>query len=273
MFGRRDNSNAARSAVSILEVTYHATVRSVQNANGNAIVALFLSISQTLLLVAVFYMMFAVLGLRSAAVRGDFVLYLLSGIFLYITHVRTVSSVMGAEPATSGMMNHAPMNTAIAILAAAFGALYIQVLSLIVVLAIYHSAITPIMIEDPAGAFYCFFLAWAFGVVMGIIFYSLKPWAPGVVQLLALFYRRANMIASGKMFLANTLPGYMLAMFDWNPLFHMIDQSRGFTFINYNPHFSSISYPAYVIAVLLVIGLMLEFYTKRQSSASWGARR
>jgi hypothetical protein len=31
---------------------------------------------------------------------------------------------------------------------------------------------------------------------------------------------------------ANTMPYFMLAMFDWNPLFHLIDQARGFTFIN-----------------------------------------
>ena len=30
----------------------------------------------------------------------------------------------------------------------------------------------------------------------------------------------------------------MLTIFDWNPLFHTIDQARGFTFINYNPHYS-----------------------------------
>ena len=74
------------------------------------------------------------------------------------------------------------------------------------------------------------------------------------------------------MFVANTLPAYMLAMFDWNPLFHTIDQARGFIFINYNPHFSSISYPIYVSLVCLVIGLMGESYTRRHASASWSAR-
>jgi ABC-type polysaccharide/polyol phosphate export permease len=81
------------------------------------------------------------------------------------------------------------------------------------------------------------------------------------------------MIASGKMFLANSLPGYMLAMFDWNPLFHSIDQARGFAFINYNPRYSSWEYPLWVGLVLLMIGLMGEFYTRRHASISWNARR
>jgi ABC-type polysaccharide/polyol phosphate export permease len=41
-------------------------------------------------------------------------------------------------------------------------------------------------------------------------------------------YQRANMIASGKMFIVNTRPPFMLTMFDWNPLFHCIDKARGF---------------------------------------------
>ena len=55
------------------------------------------------------------------------------------------------------------------------------------------------------------------------------------------------MIASGKMSVANTLPSFMLAMFDWNLLFHAIDPARGFAFINYNPHNGSIVYPINVL--------------------------
>ena len=71
------------------------------------------------------------------------------------------------------------------------------------------------------------------------------------------------MIASGKMFVANSLPSFMLAMFDWNPLFHSIDQARGFAFINYNPRYSSWEYPLWVGLVLLMIGL----YWRRPRSA------
>ncbi len=114
-------------------------------------------------------------------------------------------------------------------------------------------------------------LAWFTGIAVGIVFLALKPWAPKAIPMIANIYQRANMIASGKMFLANTLPGYMLAMFDWNPLFHEIDQARGFIFLNYNPHFSSITYPVVVSVVLLVLGLMGESFTRRHASASWSA--
>jgi ABC-type polysaccharide/polyol phosphate export permease len=86
-------------------------------------------------------------------------------------------------------------------------------------------------------------------------------------------YTRANMIASGKMFVANKLPATMIVFFDWNPLFHTIDQARGYAFINYSPHNSSSLYPLYVSLALLMVGLMGEFYTRKHASMSWGARR
>ena len=88
-----------------------------------------------------------------------------------------------------------------------------------------------------------------------------------------MIYMRANMIASGKMFVANNMPTYMLDMFNWNPLFHTIDQGRGFIFLNYNPHYSSIAYPIKVTLACLMIGLMGEFYTRKHASASWSAGR
>ena len=84
---------------------------------------------------------------------------------------------------------------------------------------------------------------------------------------------RMNMFFSGKLFVANALPPFMLKMFDWNPLFHLIDQCRGFVFRNYFPRVTSWEYAVWVGIVLLMIGLMAEFYTRRQVSKSWFARR
>ncbi|MEQ3630183.1 MAG: ABC transporter permease, partial [Sulfitobacter sp.] len=42
---------------------------------------------------------------------------------------------------------------------------------------------------------------------------------------------------------------------------------------NYNPRYSSWEYPLWVGLVLLMIGLMGEFYTRRHASISWNARR
>lgn len=259
-------------AVSLLEVIYHATVRHLRKSHSNAVVGLLLNMMQTMMLVAVFFFMFSVLGLRGAALRGDFLIYIMTGIFLYMTHVKTLGSVVSSEGPTSPMMQHAPMNTLVAIISAALSELYIQVLSVVLVLYIYHIGFKPLEFENMAGAFGMLLLAWFSGIGVGLNFLALKPWFPKFVGVASQLYTRANMIASGKMFVANTLPFTLLAMFSWNPLFHIIDQARGFAFINYNPHYSNWVYPLVVATTLLMVGFMGESYTRKHASISWGAR-
>ncbi|MAQ86046.1 MAG: ABC transporter permease [Maritimibacter sp.] len=271
MFQQRPRQTTLQSAIAIVELIYHATVRNIRKSHGNAVVGLLMSIMQTVILVAVFWVMFAILGLRGNAIRGDFLLYIMSGIFLFLTHNKAVSAVLGSEGPTSPMMQHGPMNTTIAIASAAIGTLYIQTLALVVVLFVYHVAFTRIDILHPVAAYGMVLLSWFSGCAVGLVFLAMKPWAPNFVNIGSQIYTRANMVASGKMFVANTMPTYMLAMFDWNPLFHCIDQARGFVFLNYNPHYSSVSYPIILSLVLIMIGMMGEFYTRKHASRSWGA--
>lgn len=273
MFRAERSNSTLGSTFGLLELIYHATVRSIRKSHGNAVIGLLMNVMQTVILVITFYVMFSVLGMRSSAIRGDFLLYIMSGIFLFLTHTKAMGAVFGAEGATSAMMNHAPMTTAVSISAAALGALYIQVLSVTVVLYIYHAAVNPIEIYNWVGAMAMLLLSWFTGVAIGLLLLAAKPWAPEVVSIIQTVYSRANMIASGKMFLANTLPHKMLVLFDWNPLFHTIDQARGYIFINYNPHFSDWTYALYVGLALIMVGLMAEFYTRQYASLSWGARR
>ena len=257
----------------ILELIYHSVVRSVRKTHNNAFLAIGLNLLQAVIFVATFYVMFSLLGLKGAAIRGDFLLYIMSGIFIFLTHTKVLGAVVGSEGPASPMMQHAPMNTIIAIASAALGSLYIQVLSLSLILFIYHVAYQPLVIGQPAAAFGMLMIAWFTGVSLGVVLLAIKPWYPQFVSVFSTIYQRANMVASGKMFVANTLPGYMLAMFDWNPLFHCIDQARGFIFINYNPQYTNWEYALWVSIILLMIGLMGEFYTRRHASVSWGARR
>jgi len=271
------NTRKPRTSIGVVfamsEVIYHAIVRSVRKTHNNAFVAIGVNLMQAVIFVMAFYVMFSVLGLRGATIRGDFLIYIMTGIFLYMTHTKSMSAVMGAEGPSSPMMQHAPMNTIVSIVSAAVGALYIQVLSLFLILFIYHVGFTPFYIDDPYGAFAMLLVAWFTGVALGLVLLALKPWFPTFVSIFSTIYQRANMIASGKMFVANTLPGFMLAMFDWNPLFHAIDQARGYAFINYNPRYSSWEYAMLVGVILIMIGLMGEFYTRRHASISWNARR
>jgi len=273
MFQPQIQKTTTRTFFGMAELIYHSIVRDVRKTHSNAVVGLLMNMMQTVVFVLTFYAMFFFLGMRGAAIRGDFLLYIMLGIFLFMCHTKAVSAVVGSEGPASAMMQHAQMNTVISITAAAVSSLYLQLLSLFFVLFIYHVAVTPVVIDQPIGALAMLLVAWLSGVGVGMIFLAMKPWAPDAVKLLVSIYSRANMIASGKMFVANSLPSSMLVLFDWNPLFHTIDQARGYIFLHYNPHFSSPTYPFYVAIALVLLGLMGEFYTRKSASISWGASR
>ena len=84
---RRPKTNA-RSALQLADLIYHSTVRNLRKSHGNAIIGLLMNILQTVVFVMAFYMMFSILGMRGNAIRGDFLLYIMSGIFLYMTHIK-----------------------------------------------------------------------------------------------------------------------------------------------------------------------------------------
>lgn len=273
MFEPTRPKNNLMGGMHLLSLIYHATIRNVRQNHGNAIIGLIMSIMQTVVFVVAFYFMFSVLGLRGSAIRGDFLLFLMSGIFLFLTHNKALGSVVSSEGPASAMMKHAPMNTIVAITSSALATLYLQLLAMGVVLLIYHVAFTPITIFKPIPAMGMVLLAWFSGAAIGTLLLALKPWFPGFVGIVSTIYQRANMIASGKMFVANAMPGFMIAWFDWNPLFHTIDQARGFVFLNYNPHYSNTTYPLILSVALLMIGLMGESYTRKHASISWNASR
>ncbi len=271
----RVNTSTSGWAVTwrLLELIFHASVRHIRKSHGNALIGLLMAILQSVIMLAVMVFMMDLLGMRRMAVRGDFVLYMMTGVFNFATYTQTLGAVAKSDGPTSAMMKHSPMNPIVAIGSAALGTLYLQVLSAAAILFFYHTLWTPITIHEPQYVFGTFILSWFSGIATGMIFKAATPWQPELVGTLTSIYSRMNMIFSGKMMLANSTPGYILSMYSWNPLFHTIDQTRGFMFENYHPHYSSITYPIYVSLALMMLGLMGEHYSNRHISLSWGAGR
>lgn len=253
------------------ELIFHTAAHDIRSGHHNAVFAILVNILRSLIMVGIFYLMFSLLGIRGMAVRGDFLLYIMSGIFLYMTHIQAVSAVNAGNP-MNPMLLHSPLNTTIVILGKLLSVLYMQFISAGTILLVYHLLINPIEMMNPFGVVGMLLLAFFTGVGAGLVFLALTPYSPKFVPLLMQLYIRANMIASGKMFVANALPAKMIMMFSWNPLFHCIDQARGFMFINYFPRVTSWEYALIVGIVLLIIGMLAEFHTRQHASASWGAK-
>ncbi|WP_347266909.1 ABC transporter [Paracoccus sp. (in: a-proteobacteria)] len=273
MFTQRRNRNMVEAAFTTLALIYHVTVNNLRKGHRNAIVGLIMTVLQAIAMIAGFYLIFAIMGVRRAPIRGDYLVYIMSGIFMFMAHSQTIGAVAGAGSPSNQMLKHGPMNTAVMISAAALASLYRHTFSSLVVLTAYNYLVTPLNIDRPLACYAMLLLAWFSGACIGLIFLALRPWWPSGAQVLTQVYQRLNMVFSGKMFVANLMPTMMLHMFSWNPLFHIIDQTRGFAFINYSPRNSSLEYPLYATLVLLMVGLMAEFVTRRSASLSWQAGR
>ena len=273
MFESRRNRNMLQAAFSTLTLIYHVTVNELRKGQRNAIVSLLMTVVRSVAMIAGFFLMFVLLGVRQSPIRGDFIVYIMSGIFMFMSHTQAIGAVSAAGNPSNNMMLHGPMNTAVSISAGALAVLYRQTFSSIVILCAYGMAVKPIELENPWACYGMLLMAWFSGCCIGLVFLALGAWWPQPAQVVTQFYQRINMLASGKMFVANTLPLFMVHMFAWNPLFHIIDQTRGFAFINYSPRNSNLDYPLYATLALLMIGLMAEFVTRKSFSISWTATR
>jgi len=264
-----------RGAYKLADLTFHNTVRSVRQGHRDAVFSILANILQTIVMVGAFYLFmgfFRKFG-ASGAIRGDFMLYVMSGVFVFMIHIKTMVAVSGADGPTSAMMQHLPMNPTISILSAALSTLYTQFVSKAAILLAYHLLWSPLEIHQPVGALAMIMLAWFSGFATGTCFLAMKPWMPKATMTIQQIYSRFNMFASGKMFVANAMPATMVAFFTWNPLFHIIDQGRGYIFINYNPLKSNLEYPIIISCILLVVGLLCEAETRKHVSLSWFAGR
>lgn len=275
LFASEHRPSIAKGAYKLMDLTFHNTVRSVRKGHRDAVFAILANVIQTLVMVGAFYIFmnyFRQFG-TGAAIRGDFLLYVMSGIFVFMVHIKSMAAVAGADGPTSAIMQHLPMTTTVSLLSAAFSTLYTQIISISAILLGYHLLWSPLEIYQPVGALAMILLAWFSGIAVGVCFLAVKPWFPRATMTGQQVYSRFNMFASGKMFVANAMPAKMTMMFAWNPLYHIIDQGRGYIFVNYNPLKSNLEYPITISVVLLVVGLIAESQTRRHVSASWFAGR
>lgn len=273
MFEQRQPRNLLQAAFVTVALIYHQAVQNLRQTHANALIGLLLTMMQSILMVGGFLAMYWLMGIKRSPIRGDFLLFMMTGVLLFMTFNQAMGKVAGAGKSTDALLKHGPMNTAIAMGGAAIAALYNTVASALVLLWLYHAFYHPLEMQNWRGALAMMVFAWACGGSLGLCLLSLRTWMPVPGQIATTVLSRANMVASGKMFAANTLPTSMLVMFDWNPLFHIIDQARGFVFLNYTPHNSNLHYPFYVMLALLMIGLMAEFVTRNAASLSWQAGR
>ncbi len=269
---RQRRSSLFLEAFFFVELVFHTIVREIREESGNAALGIVFALARIMLLVMIFYLMLQVIGFRSMMIRGDAMLFIVAGVMLFFMHNRAVAATLSSGSSTSAMMLHAPMTPPLMITASALAVLYLHVVAAFLILTGLY--VFQGELEMFSWKIFClaFLLAWASGVVIGLLFLMIKPFAPNLTPILSTVYQRANMITSGKFFVANLLPTSVLPFFDWNPLFHSIDQARGGAFVNYVPRNTTLEYPVMFIVIGLVVGMMGEFWLRKTVSRSTAAR-
>ena len=267
-------------ALNTLRLIHITTAQAVRAKHRHPATGIIISIIQTLILLLIFVFLISALrgkggGLdRTSPVNGgDIITFVMSGIFLFRAHNSAIQAIFSSPGVSSPLTNHQPINSTILLISAGLGELYTQLLGMSFILAVYHCAWKPLNFDNFIGFLIFFLLGWFAGVGIGLFAKAMQPWAPRIIGIAQTLYQRINMFSSGKMFLANSLPGDRRALFDWNPLFHAIDQARGEAFLNYTPRYTNWEYPLILALVMLTIGFIGEFYTRQQVSLSWGATR
>ena len=203
-----------------------------------------------------------------AKIRGEFGFFVLTGIALFMLHnkvFQAVSSMSKGDP----MMPVLSISRGMMICGSILHVVYMQTCVTAIFFAVMCIIYQTIPVQDWSGIAYCYVLVIAWSIAVGLFFLSIQPLAPVIIPKIAQMYRRIGMITSGKM-----IPGNMMGMmgrfhgiFIMNPLFHLIDQTRGFTFQHYNPFISSLTYPIEATAGLLVISAVTYFAIQKYTSS------
>ena len=175
MFRVRRRETTFDKVLTFSDLIYQSIVHTIRKAHGNALMSIAVNLLQMIIFVLALYLMFTILGLCGAVLRGDFMVYIMSGFFLFITHIKTVGAITRSDGPASPMMKNTPMNTSISIVAAALSQLYIQMMSLMVIMFGYHVLMTPFIILGVAGVIFIIWLAWFTAFAIGLVFLAIKP--------------------------------------------------------------------------------------------------
>jgi ABC-type polysaccharide/polyol phosphate export permease len=249
------------SVCDIADIVQQAAMRDIIRSGPGLTRAVALSVLQSVLLVGSFFVMSNAIGLGGPAIRGDLLIYLMTGIFLFNIHARTVMAVMSCEGSTNELRMYRASPILMTI-GAAFGALYIQVVTAILLFFIYHVFWKTIDLDSIVAGLPLLGALWIGSIGLGQILLALKMAAPRLASSLAQAWTRIGMLTSGGMFVANALPSHLVKFVSWNPLFHIIDQMRCAVFINYSCHISSPVKP-YIFAVCaIMLGVMSYLVAK-----------
>ncbi len=239
---------------------YFYAVAGIRKESGSTSIGFVILIIETfvtfLMMLAIMMLMRSMMG-SAGSIRGPFGFYVFIGVSLFMMHVKMLGSVFSKPPKDS-MSAVLAISQSVKILGDILNTVYMMTIVNILFYAILVAYYQSTVIDNWTGFLICYFGNILWVCCIGIWSLALRGlWRWGATKLLML-YRRAAIITSGKMIPGNYIwiSGRFGGLFLINPLFHYIDQARGFAFQHYNPYVSSLSFPIQATAIGLCVGVI-----------------
>ncbi|MEM7239360.1 MAG: ABC transporter permease [Pseudomonadota bacterium] len=254
------------SAVAVILLIYDLTVRDLRTEHRNAAAGILISISQPILSGLAVYIFMNMLGTSSGKIRGDDLSFIVLGFIFFFLHIRTAASVAGSL--RGDMLAHNRLSPFLLVAVKACSTGYKMTLALLLMLLLNYLIRGVFEMQLPLIFILTVFASWIGGVAVGVLMMAANRYLTwgGVLSSL---YTRVMFITSGKFFVANQLPGFIRPLFDWNPLFHLLDQNRSAAFQHYTARTTSLEYPLIICAVVVVLAALVAHYVKANYSESF----
>lgn len=256
-------SSFAGGAAALGFLLFALTVRALREAAGGAAVGFLRGALAALAFCLVFYFVITFFGLGFVTVRGDLMVFILIGAGFFFLMQYTVMATIKAMRAGWRMAPHPHLSPILFVYAESLAVLYNWTLAIVAIFVGNAFVVGRMEFETPLLIFPLFALAWLTGIGIGLVFGFLLGWFSWAAMLKRVFFK-IMFFTSGKFTNANFIPPDMLPFFQWNPLFHLIDQMRDAAFVNYTAQKTNLIYPTLCCLALLGIGHLLYDYSIRR---------
>ena len=245
------------------------TVRSLREASGGAMLGVMKGVMMAAAFCIAFYILMNFFGLAGLTVRGDMMVFILIGVGYFFMMKFTMMAAMQAMQRSWGMAQHPHLSPVIFVYADCLGILYNWTIAIMVIFLANGLIKGEFSIQEPIMFFPTFFLCWLIGVGVGMVIGFMLFYFSWFIMVKRILFK-LMFFTSGKFTNANLIPGDLLPVFLWNPLFHLIDQMRDAAFVNYTAHHTNMIYPAIVSFLFIWIGHVLHDYMLRNRNVMTG---
>jgi len=167
-----------------------------------------------------------------------FMIYGMLMVRLFLATFDSCASAISKNKALFAFRQVQPISTIIAL--ALFEFLTIIFVIIVLYLIIYLLNVE-FQLNDPLVIFSCIFQVWLFGCSFGLLFAIGQAYFPELNKL-KIFIQRPIFFMSGIFFSLKDIPKDYWYIFDWNPILHAIELSRGASFLSFNSQGVSLSY-------------------------------